>query len=131
MPAKTPPPRTVLIIEDDAILRESLVETAEATGWQARSADTAEGALALAASFKPTVVVSDVHLARGDGRRVLAVLREDPALGDCQFVMMTGDWVGASQQSSVELAADAYLAKPFTLEEFLGCLDQRYRQANL
>jgi DNA-binding response OmpR family regulator len=44
---------------------------------------------------------------------------------------MTGDWVGAPQAASVALAADAYLPKPFTIEEFSNCLEERYRQANL
>jgi DNA-binding response OmpR family regulator len=58
-------------------------------------------------------------------------MRSDEALRDCQFVMMTGDWVGASRQTSVEYEADDYLAKPFNVEEFTACLDERYRQANL
>jgi CheY-like chemotaxis protein len=128
---KTPLPKTLLIIEDDALLRESLVETAQSTGWTVKSSDTAEAAIALAGSFRPTVVFSDVHLSHGDGRRVLAVLREDKAMRDCQFVLMTGDWVGASKRDSEELSADAYLPKPFTLEEFLSCLEERHRQANL
>lgn len=77
------------------------------------------------------MVFCDVHLSRGDGRRVLARMREDSVLADCQFVMMTGDWVGASQAASTELKADAYLAKPFSLDEFMACLEERYRQANL
>jgi CheY-like chemotaxis protein len=128
---KPPVPKTLLIIEDDAALRQSLKETAEGIGYDVRDCDTAEQALALAASFRPALVFSDVHLAHGDGRRVLMQLREDPAMHDCQFVLMTGDWVGAPQSVSIALEADAYLAKPFTLEEFVSCLEARYQQANL
>lgn len=128
---KTPLPKTLLLIEDDETFVRSLAESAEGAGWQVKICDTADGAIALALAFHPTVIFCDVHLARGDGRRVLMKLREDQAVGDCQFVLMTGDWVGASQRTSVELAADAYLPKPFTLEEFLACLEARYAQANL
>ncbi len=128
---KTPAPKTVLIVEDDAALRQSLVETAEKSAFDVRSCDTAEEALALAASFRPTVIICDVHLAHGDGRRVLTKLREDEAMRDCQFVLMTGDWVGAPQSVSIALEADAYLAKPFSLAEFVACLEARYAQANL
>jgi len=128
---KPPMPKTLLVVEDDAGLRQSLVETATEIGFEVRDCDTAEDALALAISFKPTLIFCDVHLAHGDGRRVLVKLRENEATSDCQFVMMTGDWVGAPQSVSIALEADAYLAKPFSMEEFVACLEARYAQANL
>jgi DNA-binding response OmpR family regulator len=128
---KPPVPKTLLIVEDDLSLRQSLVETAEKQGYEVKGCDTAEEALGLAASFKPTMIFCDVHLAHGDGRRVLVKLREDPAMRYCQFVLMTGDWVGAPQSVSIALEADGYLAKPFAMEEFVACLEARYAQANL
>jgi DNA-binding response OmpR family regulator len=128
---KNPVPKTLLIVEDDAGLRQSLVEFGAKCGFEVRDCDTAEEALALAKSFRPTVIFCDVHLAHGDGRRVLVKLREDEAAFDCQFVLMTGDWVGAPQSVSIALEADAYLAKPFPMEEFVACLQARYAQANL
>lgn len=128
---KAPAAKTMLLIEDDAGLRESLMLAAETQGYEVRSSATAEEGLELAKTFKPTLIFCDVHLAGGDGRKVLMKLREDETMRDCQFVLMTGDWVGASQRASVEFEADAYLAKPFSLKEFLACVEERYRQANL
>lgn len=128
---KAPLPKSVLIVEDDDAFQSSLVDMAQALGFVAQACTTADEGLRLAQATRPTVIFCDVHLERGDGRRLLAKLREDPALADCQFVLMTGDWVGAPQSASVALAADAYLPKPFTLEEFASCLQERYRQANL
>lgn len=124
-------PKTLLLIEDDPGLSFSLAEVALSLGCEVRTAASAKEALSLAAVFKPTLVFCDVHLAEGDGRKVLADLRADETLRDCQFVMMTGDWVGASRQASIDIEADDYLAKPFTLEEFAKCVNERYRQANL
>ncbi|HVT73591.1 MAG TPA: response regulator [Lacunisphaera sp.] len=128
---KPPLPKTVLIIEDDPGLSSAMAEMARQEGFQVCVCETADEGLARAAADKPAVIFSDVHLAKGDGRNVLARLRADPKLSDCQFVLMTGDWVGAPQRVSEELEADAYLAKPFTAEEFLSMLGERYRQANL
>ncbi|HWA29349.1 MAG TPA: response regulator [Lacunisphaera sp.] len=128
---KKPLPKTALIIEDETGLRLSMAETLESIGFEVRACAGAEEGLELAASFKPTLVFCDVHLEQGDGRTVLAQLRADDSLGDCQFVLMTGDWVGASERSSVDIGADAYLPKPFTFEEFRACAEERYRQANL
>lgn len=128
---KPPRPRTLVLIEDDAGLRQSLVMAAQFQGYQVWSSDTAEGGLELALAHQPTIVVCDVHLAKGDGRNVLKKLRADAAMSDCQFVMMTGDWVGASKQVSIEISADAYLPKPFSIAEFFACMDERFRQANI
>lgn len=124
-------PRTVLIVEDDTTLRQALAEALRREGYEVSDCDTVRQAITLAEAWRPTLVVCDVHLTDGDGRKVLVAVRENPKLSDCQFVMMTGDWVGAPQSDSIALEADAYLAKPFTNEEFMACVQERFRQANL
>jgi DNA-binding response OmpR family regulator len=128
---KAPQPKTMLIIEDDLGLLVTLASAASVLGFETRTSASAEEGLAFAKEFKPTLVFCDVHLVKGDGRAVLKQLREDEATADCQFVMMTGDWVGASKQVSIEYQADAYLPKPFSVAEFTACVHERYRQANL
>ena len=120
-----------MIIEDDEIFRATLVTTLQAMGYLVQSCTTAQEGLALAREVQPTLVVADVHLASGDGRKVLRELREQEATRDIQFILMTGDWVGASKKSSVELEADGYLAKPFSVTEFIACVEERFRVANL
>jgi DNA-binding response OmpR family regulator len=124
-------PRTVLIVEDDEALRLTLTETLRQEGCEVTECGTIRDGMRLAASLQPTLVVCDVHLADGDGRKVLTSIRENDRLRDCQFVMMTGDWVGAPQLDSIKLEADAYLAKPFTVDEFMACVRERFRQADL
>lgn len=128
---KAPLPKTMLIIEDDLGLLVTLASAASVLGFETRTTASAEEGLAFAREFRPTLVFCDVHLTKGDGRAVLKKLREDEKTADCQFVMMTGDWVGASKQASIEFKADAYLPKPFSVAEFTACVNERYRQANL
>src|SRR4051812_37057076 len=115
---KTPRPKTMLIIEDDAGLQTTLAAVAQGLGYETRVSGTADEGLKLALEIRPTLIFCDVFLDGGDGRAVLRALRVDKAMSDCQFVLMTGDWVGASQRVSVENEADVYLAKPFTVKEF-------------
>ena len=121
----------VLIIEDDEICSSMLAVTLQALGYKVQSGTTAREGLALAREFHPTVIISDVHLANGDGRMVLRELRENEATRYCQFIMMTGDWVGASKKSSIELEADSYLAKPFSIPEFIASVEERFRAADV
>lgn len=124
-------PKTMLIVEDDAALRKSLMEVAKIHGYEVQGCDTAKQGFEMAVTLKPALIFCDVHLAQGDGRGVLAKLREDEVMRDCQFVLMTGDWVGASKRTSIEFEADGYLAKPFSMTEFVACADACYRQASL
>ncbi|MFZ5495527.1 MAG: response regulator [Verrucomicrobiota bacterium] len=128
---KAPVPKTMLIVEDDASFREALTEAARHHGYEVLGCDTANEALGLAVTLRPTLIFCDVHLVQGDGRKVLMKLRENQAMDDCQFVLMTADWVGAPRSASIALEADGYLAKPFTIEEFIACVNERYAQANL
>ena len=128
---KPPAPKTLLIVEDDVGLRESLMELAAASGYEVRGCDTAKEGYELAVTFQPTLIFCDVHLTQGDGRQLLGQLREHAVMRDCQFVLMTGDWVGAPQRASIEYEADDYLPKPFSLVEFLARMEARYQQANL
>ena len=130
-PMSDPRPKTMLIIEDDAGLRGTLAAAGEAFGYTVQVCDSEDEGYRQAVAIKPTLIFCDVHLTKGDGRSVLAKLRANEAMSDCQFVLMTGDWVGASKQTSIEIAADAYLAKPFSIAEFAACAEERYRQANL
>jgi CheY-like chemotaxis protein len=128
---KPPLPKSVLLIEDDAALSAVMATSAREAGFQVWTADTADDGLARAKAFKPAVIFCDVHLDKGDGRMVLTKVRADDAIGDCQFVLMTGDLAGAPQRDSIALEADSYLAKPFSVVEFSAVLAERYRQANL
>lgn len=122
-------PQNVLIIDDDETLRFSLALALEDAGYRVQtSAACAEG-LRLAQESRPGLVLCDVHLPEGDGRSVLKTLREDPELASCQFVLMTGDVTGAPLRAGMDLGADDYLAKPFTMDELLRCVHGRFQRA--
>ena len=115
-------------MEDDTSLSERMVAALEQSGYTAVAAPSLREGLKSAVRIQPDVVVSDVHLGDADGRDLLEVLRHDENLQDCQFVIMTGDVAGASQRSGMNLGADDYLAKPFSLEEFLTCIETRMKR---
>jgi signal transduction histidine kinase len=128
---QTAQPRTVLIIEDDEELRFSLVLALEDAGYRVKASAASDEGLRLAREHQPAVIVCDVHLREGDGRALLKTLRQDGDLASCQFVLMTGDVKGAPQRTGMELGADDYLAKPFTIDEFLRCVETRFRRSEI
>jgi CheY-like chemotaxis protein len=113
----------ILVIEDDAGIREALADYLRFEGYQVELAcDGAEG-LEQIAVRRPDVVLVDLHMPGMDGARFLERLRADPATATIRVVLMTG----TRHAGRAVAAADAVLEKPFELEELLGAVG-RFRQ---
>jgi CheY-like chemotaxis protein len=67
---------------------------------------------------RPDLILLDLNLPRMDGREVLALIKEDPALRTIPTVILTTSDAEADIVRSYELQANAYLSKPVRLDEF-------------
>jgi len=121
----------VLVIDDDELLRFALSRALELAKFEVRTASNGLEGVSIAREFRPAVIVCDVNLPYRDGPAVLASLREEEGLEATQFILMTGDSEGTSQRRGINLGADDYLAKPFSMEEFLRCVRARIRRVDL
>lgn len=119
----TDAPPLILLVEDDAAIRESLAECLELEGC--RVAAFADGAAALAwlaEGGRPRVAVFDLVMPRVTGEEFLRALRADPAHRELPAILMTA----ASPRGSLP-AADALLVKPFELNDFLDLVKRHLR----
>jgi len=123
--------KTVLLIDDDVRLRPVLVEGLEAHGYRVLSAaDTAQGG-ELARTHLPDVIVCDIDMPGMDGKGYLKQLRQDPELADRQFILMTGDPAYANPRAGMELGADDFLLKPFSLGDLTRAVAARLKRAEI
>lgn len=109
---------TVLVVEDDADLRETLCDTLSLSGFDARSATDGEEALDALADDDIGLVVSDVQMSRLDGLSLLKHVKTNrPQL---PVLLMTA--YGTIQQavSAMREGAADYLVKPFEAEVLVG-----------
>jgi signal transduction histidine kinase len=128
---KTSCPTRVLVIDDHAGFRTSLARALMTNGYSVRTgADGREG-IEIAREFQPSVVVCDMHMPNGNGESVLGAMRQEEGLELSQFILMTADRDGTSQRFSMDLGADDYLAKPFTTEDLLKCVNARFQRSQL
>jgi CheY-like chemotaxis protein len=101
----------VLVVEDQADLRDSLVLLLSVFGCQARAAADGLEGLRLALQWRPDVVISDIGLPGLDGWRLCRLLRE--AMGNSVLlVALTGYGLPADHKRSREAGFDAHLNKP-------------------
>ncbi|HNW44233.1 MAG TPA: response regulator transcription factor [Elusimicrobiales bacterium] len=106
----------VLIIDDDAHLRESLAEVMDLEGFTTFQAGNAKNGISLAKKHKPEVVIMDIQLPDSSGFQICQELRHFSK--EFILIMMTGRFLSAEEKTQgFSLGADEYLTKPFDIQE--------------
>jgi len=118
-----PPPRSrtnrVLVIDDDATVRDLMRRTLSREGFDVVTASDGPEGLALARELKPSVITLDVRMREMDGWRVLQEIRGDSVLADTPVIMMTID---DEKARGFALGASAYLTKPVDRARLVAAL---------
>jgi putative two-component system response regulator len=122
--------RRVLVVDDDAGLRELLRTTLEAIDLVVDEAETAARARAALAPRLPDLIILDVALPDLDGLSFCRVLKADPATAEIPVLILTGADLGTSEAAR-RARADGFVRKPFSpleliaaTERLLGRLDR-------
>jgi two-component system OmpR family response regulator len=106
----------LLIIDDDAHLRESLAEVLELEGFECEQAGTAHSGIEAAKKVDPDVVIMDIQLPDSSGFQICQTLRKRSRT--TILIMMTGRFLSSEEKKQgFELGADEYITKPFDLAE--------------
>lgn len=101
----------VMVVEDDASLREIYSIRIAAEGYEVVSAGDGEEALAVAVREKPDLILSDVMMPKISGFDMLDILRSTPETATIKVVMMTALSAEDQRQRGERLGADRYLVK--------------------
>jgi CheY-like chemotaxis protein len=117
----------VLVIEDEELLRESILDILKTGGFTAVSAENGRKGLDLASEFVPELILCDVRMPELDGYEVLKALRQDPVLENILLIFLTAETQQTVQRQGQILGANAYLIKPFTKAQLLEVINQVIR----
>lgn len=109
---------TILVAEDDDILRVLVVEALKAQGFAVREAADGAVALDLALATSADLFILDRNLPKLDGLEVLRTLRARGVRTPAMFLTAIGDL--HERVRGLDSGADDYLVKPFAIEEFLA-----------
>ena len=114
--------RSVLIIEDDPDIAESLRYNLERDGLKTRLALTGEQGLmmALDAQGPPALVLLDLMLPGMSGTELCCRLRREPATRRTPIIMLTARTSEADRVAGLDLGADDYITKPFSVREVMA-----------
>jgi DNA-binding NtrC family response regulator len=120
---------TVLVIEDDALVRGNILDLLEAEGYRGIGAADGERGVELAVQHLPELVICDVAMPGIDGFEVYELLCAQPATAVIPFIFLSARADRADVRRGMALGADDYLTKPFTRTELLDSIRARLRRS--
>lgn len=117
--------KTILLIEDDAFIRENTAELLTLAGYAVRTAENGKLGVELALAAPPYLVVCDIMMPVLDGYGVLQIFNQNAHLAGVPFLFLTAKTERTDQRRGMELGADDYLTKPFSETELLYAISGR------
>ncbi|EDX78164.1 hypothetical protein MC7420_7902 [Coleofasciculus chthonoplastes PCC 7420] len=112
----------ILVIEDEESVRENILELLDAEGFDAIIAENGQKGLHLAQQHDPDLILCDVLMPEMDGYGVLSALRSQGKTATIPFLFLTAKAAKTDIKQGMNLGANAYLTKPFTLAELLDAI---------
>jgi two-component system phosphate regulon response regulator PhoB len=109
----------VLVIEDEADLREVLDYNLTKEGHRVSLVSTGSEGLRAAKEQQPELILLDLMLPDMSGTAVCKTLKKDPATRDVRVIMVTAKGEEIDRVVGFELGADDYVVKPFSVRELL------------
>src|SRR2546423_857480 len=118
---------TLLIVEGDATLRETLLRSLSAEGFAARAVSSGRELVERVLDAEPDALVIDIGLPDGDGRDVCQALRARGV--GCPVLFLTARAALTDRLSGFSAGGDDYVTKPFDIDEVVARLGALLRRA--
>jgi len=119
---------TILVVEDEPSLQETLVYNLEKQGYTVEAAGDGRSALEAARRLKPDLILLDIMLPELDGFEVTKFLRREM---NVPILMLTARDDEIDRVVGLEVGADDYLTKPFSMRELLARVKAQLRRTQL
>ena len=121
-------PEKILIVEDEIALQETLAYNLKKEGYIVETVGDGRSALEAARKLKPDLIVLDIMLPEMDGFEVARTLRKEMTTG---ILMLTARDDEIDRVVGLEVGADDYLTKPFSMRELVARVKAQLRRARL
>src|SRR5438045_1088728 len=123
--------KKILVIDDEEWLREMVQLALRQRGYDVVEAENGEVGIEAARRELPDLILCDVNMAKVDGYLTLSALRNETATASIPFILMTGLADNAGMRHGMELGADDYLPKPFTIDALYASVEARLKKVQM
>ncbi|QFZ53691.1 response regulator [Oceanihabitans sp. IOP_32] len=117
--------KTVLLIEDDVVLRENTAELLELSNYKVITASNGKSGVEKAKKHVPDIIVCDIMMPELDGYSVLKILSNNESTKVIPFIFLSAKTEREDLRKGMNLGADDYITKPFTEEELISAIESR------
>src|SRR6187431_1812204 len=121
-------PETILIVEDEPALRDTLIYNLKKDGFTAEAVGDGHAALGSARKLRPDLIILDIMLPGIDGFEVARILRKEMTT---PILMLTARDDEIDRVVGLEVGADDYLTKPFSMRELMARVKAQLRRSRL
>ncbi len=122
--------KTILVVDDEAPVRDVLRFCLERAGYVVEGASTARGALRELDNYVPDLVVLDVGLPDINGLQLLHGWRHEDRTRGMPVIIVTGRGEERDRVGGLRAGADDYITKPFSRDELLARIETVLRRAS-
>lgn len=122
--------KRILIIDDEEWLRDMVQMALTQRGYEVLAAASGQAGVELARREVPDLVLCDVNMPQMDGYATLSALRREKVTATIPFILMTGMADNAGMRLGMDLGANDYLPKPFTLDGLYAAVEARLKIAD-
>lgn len=112
----------VLVIDDTEDVRELITDMLSFNGFEVHTTPDGPAGLSAARKICPDLVLCDIQMPGWDGFETLEKIRAIPEMSGVPFIFLTGMGEKPLIRRGMELGADDFLTKPFTMPELLGAV---------
>jgi DNA-binding response OmpR family regulator len=123
--------KKILLMEDDENVRANIVEILENEGFFVIAKENGRIGYETALEMIPDLIISDVMMPELDGFQVIEKLRQNSKTAEIPFIFLTARAERNSIRNGMNIGADDYITKPFTVDDLLGAVSARLAKKNL
>ena len=123
--------KTIVLIEDDTVLRETTAEILELENYKVFTASNGLKGVELTKKIVPNLIICDIMMPVMDGYSVFETLSKDTKTNRIPFIFMSAKTEITDIRKGMDLGADDYLTKPISEEILLSAIDSRLAKVAL
>lgn len=116
---------TILLIEDDSVLRENTAELLELSNYKVITASNGKIGVEMAKKNLPDIIVCDIMMPELDGYGALKILSKNKLTKYIPFIFLSAKTEHKDVRMGMNMGADDYITKPFTEDELLSAIESR------
>ncbi|HVT86619.1 MAG TPA: response regulator [Chitinophagaceae bacterium] len=119
--------KKILLIEDNAPIRENTVELLELSDYEVIIAQNGKEGIEIACIETPDLILCDIMMPEMDGYAVLKYIRNESPIRNTPLIFFTASSEKKQLEEGLKMGADAYIVKPFDSDELIQLIERHIR----